>query len=150
MKIFAVLLLQCKKIACRTTNMLVPVDCNVSVSLSEPKDKDLALMEAQKTTIAMIDVGTNEFILPKIVEGLFNSGVGANGGLVPEMMISSDELSAVLESASLVEVLGKERVYWLFNVLFGVEITNGALACQSCSTVYPVVNGIVDFLQKPE
>ncbi|KAH9385194.1 multifunctional methyltransferase subunit TRM112 [Nematocida major] len=146
MKIFSLLLLQCKKKACRMINYLVPSGCAVTVRAREPSSQDFQFMEAQLDTICAMDLNSNQFILPVILEELRRvCRIDETVGVLPS--IQPEEMQKILEANSLEAVLGEERMHELFNVLFGTELDEGALVCTNCNCEYIISNNIVDFVQ---
>lgn len=148
MKIFSLLLLQCKKRQCRMTSYLVQDGCEIRIEIKSPEKGDLDLMEAQCDTICTMAMDTNEFILASIlnrlkitenldstVYDLFNS-------------ITAEDLQEILEKGSVISALSEQKVACLYNILFSTELDNGSLLCVLCGEAYHIQNNIVDFVKK--
>ncbi|KAI5191088.1 hypothetical protein NEMIN01_1357 [Nematocida minor] len=128
---------------------LVPGECSVKVQLRDLQKEDLELMEAQKDTICSMDMNTNQFILPVILDEI--KRLCTIEGVSPDFFnISAEELQNILDGDSLQSTLSQERITDFLNILFSAEIDNGSLVCVACNEVYPINNNIVDFVQKED
>lgn len=128
---------------------LVPNKCTVKIALRTPRKEDFELMEAQLDTISSMDMNTNQFILPTILEEVRRVCKIENGD-GEFLVVTPEELQSVLDANSIESVLGTERTSDLFNILFSAEIDNGFLKCINCNEEYAITNNIVDFVQKDE
>lgn len=150
MKIFSILLLQCKKVSCRMENCLVPEKCQLVVEVTQPSEKDVEFLDAQAQTICSINTETNKFVLLEIIDALEKSSTVDSQTFLFEMAPTEPELSRILDSSSVSESLSQDRLSYLFSFLINSKIDNGALVCTKCREVYPIVNGIIDFVNQQE
>ncbi|KAI5190894.1 hypothetical protein NECID01_1189 [Nematocida sp. AWRm77] len=161
MKIFSILLLQCTKVSCRMKNCFVPKDCEVLIELSAPTKKDVEFLDAQYQIICSMttEEQENQFVLLKILEGLEKTCQIESSTFLFEMAPTKEELTQILDKASsssttedsvISGTLSKERMECLYSFLMKSKIDNGFLMCTKCKEVYPISNGIIDFVKLDE
>lgn len=146
MKIFSILLLQCKKVGCRMESSILPTDCEVLVKKEAPKEKDVEFMDAQIEIICGTDPITGQFLLIEILESIKSACSVSSDELRLESLVSSGDLARILEESSVQKVLSQESLANLYSLLFHSVIKEGVFVCSKCQERYPVSCGIVDYI----
>jgi len=150
MKIFTLLLLQCKLQPCRMENYLIPKDTPVRIENLDLRECDREFLDAQCRAICNVTTQTNEFVLIKLIEGWLSTCAITGDGFSREHLLTKEDLDMVLSSSSVTETLDKTKIRFLSNLLLGSEIETGALECSRCGERYPIASGIVDFVAKED
>ncbi|OAG28840.1 hypothetical protein NEDG_00979 [Nematocida displodere] len=150
MKIFSLLLLQCKKVSCRMENSLVPKNSVIDIVLVDPKEKELEFLDAQAETICSINNEQNDFVLMMVIESIRETCTVKSTEFTDSMFTTIDELEDILAGTSVISSIGEARTKALFSLLLSSRIESGVLACTKCNETYPITNGIIDFVQKEE
>ncbi|KAI5167415.1 hypothetical protein NEIRO03_1626 [Nematocida sp. AWRm78] len=148
MKIFSILLLQCKNKVCGYSGYLIPNGCTVTRTERQMVPEEIEFMQAQIDTICSMDLATSEFILPIILNGVKQNNT-IDGLSEESLFYTAEELQRILDENSIESALDQTRISDLFTVLFCTEVNDGALVCAQCQRHYPLTNGIVDFVTAP-
>lgn len=146
MKIFSILLLQCKKLGCQMESSILPMDCEVIVKKEQPKANDIEFMDAQIEIICGTNPTNGNFLLIEILENIKDTCSVSSDELNLESLISSQDLSRMLEDSSVQNVLSNESLVNLYSLLFHSMIKEGSFVCSNCKEKYPVSGGIIDYI----
>lgn len=148
MKIFSLLLLQCKKRECRMMSYLVQETCEVKVDVRTPEKRDIDIMNAQYDTICGMTADTNRFILLDILDSIRNTE-STNEQISSLFSIREEDLHSILEERK-IDSISEQKIFDLYNTLFSVELDNGSISCVKCAEPYHIKNNIVDFIKKDD
>ncbi|KAI5162306.1 hypothetical protein NEAUS04_1011 [Nematocida ausubeli] len=149
MKIFSVLLLRCKKPSCTHSNYLVPDGCTIKWSIRQPESKDFAFLQAQLQVICMMNLSTNEFILPYILNAA-KECLAAEDPAREYFNYDIDFFEKSFEKNSFELIDDKKAITNLFTALLCAKLEEGTLRCAECHMAYPIYDGVPNLLTKQD
>lgn len=149
MKIFSLLLLQCKEKACRMESCLAIKRGTLRRASRPPSEADYAFMGHHRDIILSTDLDGRPLI--KMVQESLRScaleDAGADKAL-DALFMTDQDISGAMAGDDMVQALGREKVGSLYALLFGLSLASGELECSRCRRMYPVTDGIVDFIDQ--